>query len=159
MLAETVGNLGSSGGPTPDGPPWWFFLLFPVMVVAVPALIGLLGGWSGLAERFATREPPVGVTFEGQSVSITLLGNYKSVVKVTVGPVGVHLVPMLLLRLGHRPLLIPWTSIAECTEFGSSFWKKTIVVLCDHGGSIGIGGDSGAAILRAWQERRVVPHV
>lgn len=105
--AWTVGHLWSSTGSPPAGPPWWFFLFVPVIWIAVNALTALCSGWVGLAGRFAAREAPVGERFRMQSVTLGLFGSYRNCVNVTVGPAGLHLVPMILFRFAHPAVADP----------------------------------------------------
>jgi hypothetical protein len=147
-----------SNSPLSGGPHLWLLLFFPFMWFGTLAFVALIGGWVGLAERFATRERPAGDAFAMQSVSLSMFGSYNGAVDVTVGPAGVHLVPMFLFRFGHKPLLIPWTAVAECAQSGSWLWKKTMLVLRDDGRRIRFAGGAGEAILRIWQARQGRAH-
>jgi hypothetical protein len=150
---------GTSGGLGWGGiSPAWVIVFLPAIWVAVTMLIAVLGGWGSLAERFSAREPPLGETLRMQSLSFGLLGNYREAINVTVGPPGVHLVPIVLFRLGHRPLLIPWREVAECTQSGTLLWKRTTLVLRNDDRRLRFAGRAGDAILRAWQARQAQAH-
>jgi hypothetical protein len=99
---------------------WW---IFPVVVLGflvfwplLCLLIAKLGGWAGVAKRYAARRWPEGAHFTGQSLQIAPATNYGGCVRVTFSREGLWLAPIWLFRLGHRPLLIPWDLVGAPVE-------------------------------------------
>ena len=98
-----------------------FLVVFPLFWSAIVYLIARLGGWSDLAKQYALQEPYSGTTFQMQSVTIGILGNYRSVVTIGANDVGLYLNPLVVYRPGHPPLLIPWDDIEPRQARGLSF--------------------------------------
>lgn len=75
-------------------------------------LIAELGGWGSLAKVFATTRPPTGETFIFVSGKSNFISTYNNCLTLAVNDDGIRLHPMLLFRFAHKPLFIPWSSIA-----------------------------------------------
>jgi hypothetical protein len=99
---------------------WW---VFPLVVLGFLAfwpllclLIARLGGWAGVAKRFAARRRPEGAHFNGLSLQIAPTTNYGGCVSATFSRDGLWLAPIWLFRPGHRPLLLPWDLVGAPVE-------------------------------------------
>jgi hypothetical protein len=123
----------------PTWPPWYALAAFPLLMPLVAFPIALLGGWRGLAERFAAPELPAGEAFSGQSVSLGLLGNYNNCINMTVGPDSIGLVPP------H-----PIESVREETGF---LRRAVYVTLRDGAGTLRLRGAAGKAVKGAWDRQ------
>ena len=75
----------------------------------VAKLISLLA-WSRLAVEFGVTDVPAGPQF---TLSKARLGvaNYQNVIQAGVSAEGLSLTMSLLFRIGHPPLLIPWSAL------------------------------------------------
>lgn len=110
-----------------DSTPWLLagiLIGFPIFFAAVWSfvcwLLSTLGGWGRLAQRFATQEPPSGQCFSSQ-IGMVGIASYKYVLKICTSPAGLYLDVFPLFRIGHRPLLIPWSEIHNATSAISIF--------------------------------------
>jgi hypothetical protein len=94
----------------------FFVVVVPLLFVGVMCLllylISMIGGWRRLAEFFPANDPPIGQRFRMQSGSVGSV-NYSSCLTIYSGPDGVYLATMWPFRLGHPPLLIPWSEIHD----------------------------------------------
>ena len=84
---------------------------FALFWTGVVTLVGWISGWRRLANDFETLQEPSGNTFRWQSIRFGFRGNYKRVINITPTFEGLHLQPILIYRMGHKPLLIPWEYI------------------------------------------------
>lgn len=118
--------------PSDPSPPWLiplivagFPLVFIPMWCGVCFLLSRIGGWSRLAEKYPGSATPTGAGFAGQ---VGRMGgvNYKAILTIHTSPDGLHLSVMKLFRVGHPPILIPWTEIhhAKLRRF---FWSESVV--------------------------------
>jgi hypothetical protein len=134
--------------------PWIVLLMLAFGWPLVTATLAILSGWRRLAERFPA--PPIvdGEKYASQSLRLSLLGSYNRCVHVTVGEKGLHMVPMILFRLLHPPILIPWTDISACERRDFLFMKRTrITVGTPLGREIDVSGRVAPAIELAWRSR------
>ena len=86
---------------------FWSFVVF---------VIGRLGGWGGLARAFPAQGPAQGQSWHFISATIGFLGSYRNALNVTVSPAGIYIRPILVFRIGHAPILIPWHAVTEATS-------------------------------------------
>lgn len=104
-------------------------LLFPVFFVGLWCLICLLisriGGWSRLAEKFATTEVPPGTVLEGQSVKLSGLTNYNRCLTIIIAKEGLYMKVWPIFGIGHKPILIPWNEIRNGKP-GRFLWMRTV---------------------------------
>jgi hypothetical protein len=98
-------------------------VLIPVFFVSLWTgachLVAVVGGWKSLADSYASTD-----TFEGKQLwwrhgRFNHSIGYNGCLNLGAGARGLHLSVMVLFRLGHAPLLIPWSDI---TLSESRFW-------------------------------------
>lgn len=86
--------------------PIGFILIWSLVCV----LLAWLGGWQRLARHYRCRHVP-----KGQPIStfVAMLGpvNHRGTLTIQAAPEGLYLSMMVLFRMGHPPLLIPWQAV------------------------------------------------
>ena len=91
------------------------FIVFPFFFVGMWFLVSKMlygmSGWAELAERFHFPGPFVGTCYPFQSARLKKV-NYNSCLTMGMNHSGLYLVPFILFRAFHKPLLIPWSEIA-----------------------------------------------
>lgn len=91
-----------------------FILALPVAFgliwTAVSLLISLFSGWGQLAKYYRTENIPTGKSL-GNYWLLMGPANYRGVTTIQPSSEGLYLSILLLFRLGHPPLLIPWRDI------------------------------------------------
>jgi hypothetical protein len=87
-----------------------FLLFFVAIWCAVCLLLARIGGWSALATRFRAIEEPAGERFRFCSAKIGIAA-YRSAITAIKSDGGLHVSMLALLRLGHSPILIPWSEM------------------------------------------------
>jgi hypothetical protein len=108
-----------------------FLVVFPLFWCLLFWLIGQLGGWSSLAESYATDRQPSGETFSWVSGKLNFFSSYNNCLTVSVSREGVLLRPMPLFRFGHKAMYFPWDSIEimgvrrEIFRYGTILEVKT----------------------------------
>jgi len=123
--------------PTPiQIPPVYIALLFPCMWIFVLFIISR-SGWGRLAERYKTDE-----AFTGTRIGIISAGinraNYNNSLILKYNEDGIYLKTMLIFRLFHPPLLIPWSEIKEVTDMKLLFFKFKMLSI----------GEPAAAVIK-----------
>ena len=92
--------------------PAWSVLGFPAFWCLVSYLIGHIGDWSTLHQRYGG---PPGPVPPGRSLLAGRIGmaKYNGVLRIAHDQLGLYLSVMLLFRVGHPPLFIPWSEIGD----------------------------------------------
>ncbi len=88
-----------------------FPVAFFVIVFFVNQLLATFGGWKTLAAAYPASEEPAGERFPWRSMRLGWV-NYNNCVNLVAARGGLYLAPVLFLRIGHRPLLLPWDELA-----------------------------------------------
>ena len=91
--------------------PLLFFPFFIALWTGVTFLLGAIGGWRTLAQRYRTAEAFPGRRWSMQSGRMGGFVNYNHILTVGAEPRGLFLGVMGLFRAGHPPLFIPWEAI------------------------------------------------
>jgi hypothetical protein len=93
-----------------------------IYLTPVAAWIGLacvlrskMSGWSALAKKYTASTKPPGKQFKSQSARIGRL-NYGSCLSLVVAEVGLYVSTSLWFRIGHPPLMIPWSEFSGVEE-------------------------------------------
>ncbi|HOT44373.1 MAG TPA: hypothetical protein PLM53_07920 [Spirochaetota bacterium] len=99
--------------------PLLFIPFFALLWVGVTGLISVIGGWRDLAQSnpMPAQLLGTGVTYSFQSMRIGFLGGYNSVLKITVYPQGISIVPIILFSIFHKPLFMSYSAMGNA-EFG-----------------------------------------
>jgi hypothetical protein len=97
-----------------NGFPVVILIVFPFFFagvwILVMRLLSFVSGWHRLAERYHHPEEFRGTVLRNQSARLRGV-NFNRVLDIGAGEEGLYLVPMILFRLFHKPLLIPWGEI------------------------------------------------
>lgn len=80
--------------------------------IGIGPLIARLGGWANLAAVYGHSGEFQGDRLHFQSARMRWGTTYRSSLTIGGNPRGLYLAVPFMLRIGHRPLLIPWTDIS-----------------------------------------------
>jgi hypothetical protein len=106
---------------------WWPALFVPSIFILVSFLIARIGGWSLLARVYPAQSDTLdGETWRFQSIQMRWSTNYGNCVTVRTNPLGLGFSVLFLLRLGHPPLLIPWSDITVHRRKRSRFFPSWV---------------------------------
>ena len=97
-------------------------IVFPFLWCFVCYILAKMGGWAALATKYRTASMPPGKWFVFQSGMIGTV-NYKSCLTIGVSDSGLYLSVFPLFRVGHPPLLIPWSDCHGLREKKAWFWR------------------------------------
>mgnify|MGYP001611718182 CR=1 FL=1 len=81
---------------------WTVFLVF---------VLSRLTGWATLARHYATDAEPAGERLTWEGARLKSWGFYNSCLVVILSERGLYLATFRPFRIGHRPLLIPWSNV------------------------------------------------
>lgn len=130
--------------------------LFPVIAISVwwtvMFFLSRFGGWSVLAEAYATDEDFDGAKAHLQSLSFTRFGlpaNYNNIVTVGADASALRLSTYLLFRPFHPPLKIPFADITVETKKALIFETAQLCASRAPGVRIGISKSRAAWIAGA----------
>ena len=90
-------------------------MVFPLFWGGVVTLISYMSGWQGLAARYAAETDAVQQTRRFRSLAIrnkSLPSNYSGVVTFGVSETSLFISLMILFRMGHKPLEIPFSDLS-----------------------------------------------
>ena len=90
--------------------PYVFPFLFIGMWVLVLKILSIKSGWVKLVEKYCFLEKFKGKYYRSQSAKIKKV-NFSGSLEMGVNERGLYLIPMILFRLFHKPILIPWVEI------------------------------------------------
>jgi len=101
-----------------------FPFVFPIFLISVWVMvsffIALLGGWSRLAAHYRFQAEFTGKKWRFQSARFRLTG-YNNCLTIGSNYYGLYLAMFLPFRIGHPPLLIPWSDITTTEHKGWLF--------------------------------------
>jgi hypothetical protein len=110
-----------------------FLHLWPALFVAfiwilVSFIISRVGGWSLLAKVYLAQGSNTldGESWRFQSIQMRWATNYGNCVTVRAIPLGLGFSVLFLFRIGHPPLLIPWSDITVHRVKRSRFFPSWI---------------------------------
>jgi hypothetical protein len=103
---------------------YFILFVFPIsffgMWVAVCFLLASLGGWSRLARHYRSQSGFAGKKWRFKSGQFQPV-NYKHCLTIGSDEYGLYLAVHPLFRVGHPPLLIPWSDITTTESQGWLF--------------------------------------
>jgi hypothetical protein len=134
---------------------WDLFL--PVIAgiwIALSIALSRAGGWAALAAAYRASEAFEGERWRLQSAGMRWGTNYGSCLTVGADARGLYLAVLFLFRIGHPPLLIPWTDISVSVTKRLAFAYLEFGFLRAPGVPLRIGERLGrrlaAAAGRSW---------
>jgi hypothetical protein len=90
-------------------------VLLPAFFVTVWVLsiylVAAASGWRLLATRFRAQGPFTGQSWRMQFARMRWMTNYNNALTIGADSTGLFMAPMVLFRVWHPPLFIPWTEI------------------------------------------------
>ena len=90
--------------------PMMIVLFFTALWILILKLLSVLSGWTTLAERFYYQGTFDGRYFRFQSAWMNKV-LFRSSLEMGMNVMGLYLIPMILFRLFHKPIFIPWSEI------------------------------------------------
>lgn len=96
-----------------------FTVFFSILWSGIIYLTSYLSGWHFLAGRYRT-EPLTEGFYRGVYGRIGV-ANYNGVLRVAFTEKGMYMHVMPLFKIGHPPLLLPWSQLKEWKESHSFF--------------------------------------
>ncbi|MCB8943616.1 MAG: hypothetical protein H6658_07665 [Ardenticatenaceae bacterium] len=87
------------------------FLAFTLLWIAIIWLIGSLGGWAKIAEKYPARQPWSATCWHMQSAQLRGFANYSGILKICADAEGIHVATIIFFSMGHAPFSVPWVEI------------------------------------------------
>ena len=110
-----------------DTPNVELFVLAGVGVwIGIGLLISRVGGWAALATVYGHSGEFRGDCLRFQSARMRWGTNYGNCLTVGANPLGLYLSVLLIFRIGHPPLFIPWMDISISEQKGR--WFNSVVL-------------------------------
>jgi len=117
----------------PQSPDWldWIFNHPPFLVLVFIAawgstlyVIGMISGWVLLSERFRLKDSFYGKTLPFRSARMRFYCQYNNCLTVGADESGLYVAVFPLFRVGHPPLLIPWSEVSVISGESGLIFKK-----------------------------------
>ena len=89
-----------------------FLIGFPAIWCFVLFILSNVGSWRRLAQSYRTSEPISGTVLRWQSAKIGWV-NFNRALTICILDEGLRLSLPFIFRLGHPPLLIPWSDFRD----------------------------------------------
>ena len=99
--------------------PIWVPFAVIILLLGISAVLSISSGWNRLSKRFPNKEITdyKKYSFVGMSLGSGLFPTaYGGGVSVRLAPQGFGLSPIILLRLLHPPMFIPWSEVSSCVR-------------------------------------------
>ncbi len=109
----------------------YFFLFFPVLFIGVWVLVFFIisrFGWAKLATHYASDADFPGTRIGLISLAINWV-SYNNSLVMKYNERGMYLKPLLVFRLFHKPILIPWKDIVEVRDRKLHFFNYKELVI------------------------------
>ena len=109
------------------------FSYFPFLFVGSWVFVGYIIsklGWSKLASKYKFTQLFVGTRVGTISMYINFI-NHKNTLILAYNDEGLYIKPIILFRLFHPPILIPWKEIMEVRDKGILFFTMKQFIIGD----------------------------
>jgi hypothetical protein len=107
--------------------PPFFFVFFAAMWVSVLYLIAMVSGWYELSKHFRFKGIFYGESFPFRSARMRFYVHFGNCLTVGADQSGLYLSVFPIFRIGHPPLLIPWSEVVVISgETGLIFKKREL---------------------------------
>jgi len=104
-----------------DFPGWAFFIFFILMWCSISLILSYISGWQELAKHYKTTQPsPNNMSYmKTGRIGIT---RFRNALNIGTTSDALYLSVFPFFRLGHPPLLIPWSAITRVEQVSRWFW-------------------------------------
>jgi hypothetical protein len=108
--------------------PYMFLVFFVALWTFVCFIIGLASGWRLLSKRFSCPKGSFhGETWSFRRARMRFFANYGNCLNFGADQSGLYMSIFPIFRVGHPPLLIPWSEITVVPgETGLVFKQRTL---------------------------------
>lgn len=106
-----------------------FLVILPLFWTRIILLMARIGGWRELAKLYGGPQNMSGEVCRFASARFRMFIGYNRCLTITVSGQGAHLRPMILFRMGHEPLLIPWDSIINLEQKGLALFPQADMIV------------------------------
>ena len=89
-----------------------YILIFIAMWICGCKLISVFGGWEALSRDYRANSAFDGRKLWLKSIGLRSWANYNNGITLGVNKYGLYVSTLPFFRIGHPPLLIPWTDIS-----------------------------------------------
>ena len=89
-------------------------------------------GWSNWARDYRCDRLISGKSYCGRSGRFSLQGSYSRILNVVLSDEGIRLSVMLPWRVGHPPMLLPWSMVTGVEEKNYFFFRNLRVTISDQ---------------------------
>lgn len=105
-------------------------IVWPLILVMSPVFLYGMSriGWKALAAIYSSDRPFEGVRIGQISMSVNW-ADYTNCIVLKCNAAGMYLQPVLLVRLFHPALFIPWTAVAEISERKRNFSTRQRIII------------------------------
>lgn len=135
MMATFIADIGF-----PLGIP--IALLFPFFFVGMWCLVCFKIsrlGWSDWAQIYRCDRNLKGKIYSSRSGRFSFQGSYSRILNVVLCDEGIGLSVMLPWRVGHPPLLLPWSKVVGVEEKNFFFFRILRITISDAGRTFSFG--------------------
>ena len=101
-----------------------FYIVFPVIWIAVCIFLSRLSGWHQLAQKYPRIDFVSGEKWRFRSAKLRHSVGYNGCVNFVANREGLGISIFFIFRVGHPPLFIRWTDITVSRE--KQFFRKLI---------------------------------
>ena len=128
------------------------------LAVVIPLVKARFSGWTALAKAYPAGEQPVGgAMFRRRSGQMKWRLKYDRCLRVIIHRTGIYVVPHLVFRLFHPPVLLPWREVQSVTEKRLVFFTEIMVRFEDQAGrklTLSLPSDAQSAIreISGWRD-------
>jgi hypothetical protein len=96
-------------------------------------------GWNDWAQIYRCNRPLTGKLYSGRSGRFSFQGSYSRILNVRLCAEGIGLSVMLPWRVGHPPLLVPWSKVIGVEERSFFFFRSLRITISDLGKTFRFG--------------------
>lgn len=104
--------------------PPFFILLFVATFALILRVLGIISGWAILSKRFRFTGMFYGQSWPFRSAQMRFQVQYGTCLSVGANESGLYLAIFPVFRIGHPPLLIPWSEVSVITGEKGIIFKK-----------------------------------
>jgi hypothetical protein len=100
-----------------------FAVVFPLFWCFIVWMLSWVSGWRRLSRRYASGSRPVAGERHAGVTGMVGLVSYRHVLTLHFAGDGFFLEPLVLFKVGHPRLFIPWSEVTRRGSFAVLWWR------------------------------------